>query len=193
MIKAIIFDCFGVLVGRGFEETYTVAGGDHKKDREFIEETLHRANSGQMTHDEFHEAMAGKIGVTADEFKTAAKKAEQPNYELLEYIITLKKKYKTAVLSNVNTGILERKIGKEWLEKCFDVWIASAEVGYIKPEREIYHHTAEQLGVEASECVFTDDREGYVQAAEAEGMKGIVYRDFEQLKRELEAILSGGG
>jgi FMN phosphatase YigB (HAD superfamily) len=43
--------------------------------------------------------------------------------------------------------------------------------------------------VSAHEAVMIDDIESYVEAAKAEGMAGIVYNDFVQMKSELEAIL----
>jgi HAD superfamily hydrolase (TIGR01509 family) len=190
MIKAIIFDCFGVLVGRGFEETYGYAGGNSHKDHEFIEALLEQANRAQITQSEFRQRICAHLGISIEIYEQAVEKAEQPNYKLLEYIVPLRTKYKTAILSNVNTGVLERKIGQDWLNKCFDVWVISGEVGFIKPEPEIYEHTVAKLGVEASECVFIDDRILYVEAARAVGMKGILYKELPQMKAELEEVLA---
>src|SRR5581483_8973559 len=102
----------------------------------------------------------------------------------------LRPKYKTAILSNVNKGGLERRISRETLDKYFDVIVVSGDVGYIKPEPEIYEFTSDKLGAKAEECVFIDDREGYVEAAKTVGMRAIYYQDFAQMKAELERILS---
>jgi HAD superfamily hydrolase (TIGR01509 family) len=72
----------------------------------------------------------------------------------------------------------------------FDVVVVSGEVGFAKPDREIYHHTADLLEVEPAECVFIDDRQAYVSGAEQAGMQAILYQDFEQMKTELEKILA---
>lgn len=190
MIKAIIFDCFGVLVGRGFDETYRFAGGNPQKDHEFIETLLEKANRGQISQVEFRAKICDRLNITIEQYRNAIQEAEQPDYELLRYIKDLRKQYKVAVLSNVNTGVLERKIGEKWLQECFDACVVSADVGYIKPEREIYELTAKRLGVRISECVFIDDREKYTIAAKTIGMKTILYKNFAQMKQELEKLLA---
>lgn len=189
MIKAIIFDCFGVLVGRGFDETYRVAGGNPEKDRDFVHDILTQANRGIISRSDFRRAVAEKLGISMERWREAVKQSEQPNGQLLGYIRTLKKDYKTAILSNVNSGVLEQKIDLDTLNKCFDELVISADVGFMKPEPEAYTHTANKLGVDTKECVFIDDNEGFVRAAESQGMRGIVYKDFEQMKRELTEVL----
>ena len=189
MIKAIIFDFFGVLLGEGFDATYRYAGGDPSKDHDFIESLLDKVNRGLITTDEFRTRICHQLSISEEEYQEALTKAERPNHKLLGYIKTLRPKYKTAVLSNVGKGGLDRRIRLKVLEQYFDEIIASAEVGYIKPEREIYELTASKLGVKMEECVFIDDRKVYVQAALALGMKAFLYIDFPQMKAELERLL----
>lgn len=191
MIKAVIFDFFGVLVGDGFDSTYRLAGGNPEKDHDFIEALLERANRAQITSQEFRAKICERIGITPDEYQTAVKKAEKPNHELLDYIKDiLRPDYKIAILSNVNKGGLEKRLSSDALKGRFDAVIVSGEVGYIKPEPEIYHMTAEKLGVGMEECIFVDDREPYIVAAQKLGMKTILYKNFEQMKTELEKMLS---
>lgn len=189
MIKAIIFDCFGVLVGTGFNDTYRQAGGDPISDKEFIHDTLNAANIGAISQAEMSKMMAEKIGTSVELWRKAVDEAEQPNKPIFEYIKELRKTYKTAILSNVSNGTLERKIPQELLD-LFDVVVASAEVGMMKPDPEIYRYTAEQLSVSPQECVFTDDIQDYCDGAKAVGMTTILYTDFEEVKQRLETILA---
>ncbi len=189
MIKGIIFDCFGVLVGTGFSDTYRQAGGDPVKDHTFIWDTLNASNIGAITEEDMSKMMAEKIGITVEQWRKAVDQAEQPNKPIFEYIKELKNTYKTSILSNVNKGTLERKILPEQM-KLFDVVIGSAEVGMVKPNADIYHYAAEQLGLEPSECVFTDDIQAYCDGATAVGMHAILYTDFEEVKQQLEKILA---
>lgn len=189
MIKAIIFDCFGVLVGTGFSDTYRQAGGDPVRDKQFIHDTLNASNIGAISGQEMSKMMAEKIGITVEEWRKAVDKAEQPNKPIFDYIKELRKSYKTAVLSNVNKGTLERKMSPEQMA-LFDVVIASAEVGMMKPDPEIYRFAAEQLGVSPEECVFTDDMQDYCDGAEAVGMTSFLYTDFVEIKQKLEALLA---
>ncbi len=189
MVRAIIFDCFGVLVGRGFDETYRSVGGEPNKDHEFIKSMLGRTNLGLISPVEFREEMIHHLGITESDWREALKRAEQPDYDLLDYIETLHKTYKIAILSNANKGVVQRKLGEECLQKCFDAVVISAEVGTVKPDPEIYYHAANQLGVEPNECIFIDDLDGYVRAAESVGMKGILFHSLDQLKTDLLRLL----
>ena len=136
-IKAIIFDCFGVLVGRGFNETYRLAGGDPVKDANFVDDTLAQANMGIITPDEMRNSITKRLNIDRDAWETAVAQAEQKNEQLLEYIKTLKVNYKTAILSNANVGTLQRIFTDEQLE-LFDAIVVSAEVKMVKPNPEVY-------------------------------------------------------
>src|SRR5690606_8281152 len=167
MIKAIIFDCFGVLAGSGFKEIYRQAGGDLRKDETFLDDVLKAANSGVLASREMHQQVANRIGLPYDAWYETVQENELPNLELLKYIeLELKPKYKIAILSNANHGTLKRKFTEEQLN-IFDQVTVSAEVGLIKPNAEIYEYTADKLDIGVNECIFTDDSENYCQAAEA--------------------------
>lgn len=189
MIRAIIFDCFGVLVGRGFNETYRLAGGDPVKDAEFISSILGQANLGTINLQEMRDSLTQKLNITSSAWESAVAKSEQVNDELLEFIVTLKDTYKLGILSNANVGTLKRIFTDKQLS-IFDTVVVSAEVHMVKPQAEIYKLTAQNLGVLPSECVFIDDIKAYVDAANATGMRGLLYKDFQLLKQDLNVILS---
>jgi epoxide hydrolase-like predicted phosphatase len=189
VIKAIIFDCFGVIVGQGFENTYSSAGGDPVKDREFINDILNRSNRGMISDADFRSDMAAKLGISVNDWHQNVLAVEQPDKQLLDYIKKLRANYKTAVLSNANHGSLDRKIGPEILQDCFDEVVVSADVGMVKPDPGIYKHAAELLEVEPSACVFIDDIEALVSGARAVGMQGILYKNFKQLQTDLDKLL----
>ena len=75
-MKAIIFDCFGVLIGKGFENTYRRAGGDPIADRKFIESVLLSANLGEITDDEFHMQLSKHLNMQLDKWISTTVKAE---------------------------------------------------------------------------------------------------------------------
>jgi putative hydrolase of the HAD superfamily len=190
MIKAIVFDCFGVLVGKGFEHTYRTAGGDPGKDREFIESMLGQANLGMISDEDFRSGMAGQVGISVDDWRQAVRQSDLPDMALLDHIKQLRGKYKTAVLSNANKGVVERKIGAERIEQCFDEVIVSADVGLTKPDPEIYKLAAERLGVKPEEVVFIDDSPWLIAGARETGMKTVLYQNLDQTIKELDALLA---
>lgn len=190
MIEAIIFDCYGVLVGQGFDDTYRAAGGDPEKDQEFISSILGRANLGQLSRDEFDTEVSEQLETGIEEWREAAKLSEQLNHDLIDYVRELRKSYKVAMLSNANRGSVNRRLGDEIMNNCFDEIIVSAEVGLVKPDPEVYQLAAEKLGIDPSYCVFIDDNKNMVAGAEAVGMHAICYRNLTQLKRDLNELFT---
>lgn len=189
VIKAVIFDCFGVLAGKGYKRIYQEAGGDLAKDGDFVTAQLHASNTGEISNAELNRRVAGRIGKTPDAWHSHVQSQEEPNQELLDYIKTLKTYYKIGMLSNAYFGTAKRKFSPDQLA-LFDEVIVSAEVGMIKPEPAIYRYAAEKLGVEPTECAYIDDLPPYVEGAKAVGMQALRYEDVPQVKRELEKILS---
>jgi putative hydrolase of the HAD superfamily len=82
---------------------------------------------------------------------------------------------KTGILSNLGdameAGVRERF---SWLEG-FAHHTFSHRLGIAKPDRAIYAHAAEGLGVAPEEILFIDDREVNVRGAREAGMVGLLY------------------
>jgi putative hydrolase of the HAD superfamily len=189
MIKAIIFDCFGVLIADGLEAIVLDQEKSDPSFRSFVHDTIGRSNRGETEPADSHRTISERLGIGAEDLRRKIFSGESRNERVIDLIVELRKKYKTALLSNVGKDSLKHRFSDEELSKLFDVVVVSGEVGFAKPDREIYHHTAELLGVKPSESVFIDDRPPYVAGAEAAGMRAILYKDFEQMKAELEKIL----
>ncbi len=71
----------------------------------------------------------------------------------------------------------------------FDAVVISGECGMRKPEQEIFLHTARILGLEPRECVFIDDIEANIAAAEACGMTGVQHIEVAQTVAVLRDLL----
>jgi epoxide hydrolase-like predicted phosphatase len=107
----------------------------------------------------------------------------------LSYIrAKLKPQFKIGIISNAGADHVDDLLGSH--VELFDDIVLSYKAGVIKPDPKIYQMSAANLAVKESECVFIDDILTYCQGAEAAGMKAIWYRDFRQMKSELEKILS---
>lgn len=190
MIKAVIFDCFGVLAGSSYREIYRMAGGDLEKDADFLDNTLTAANAGFMSSAEMRQQVADRLGLEPDVWEEKVRLGELPNELLLEYVTELRARgYKTAILSNANIGTLQRKFSPEQLA-LFDTLVVSAEVHVLKPDPQVYELTAARLSLEPTECIFTDDNPDYAKAATQIGMQGITYTGLDDFKRQLEPLLS---
>jgi len=71
----------------------------------------------------------------------------------------------------------------------FDTVVLSGEVGMRKPEKEIFFHAAATLGLAPAECVFIDDMEANVAAAQACGMTGVLHTETATTARALQDLL----
>jgi epoxide hydrolase-like predicted phosphatase len=143
-----------------------------------------------ISDEDFRSSMAFKLGISVSEWREAIKSAELPDLELLAYIKVLKKKYKTAILSNANKGVLRRKIGQKLIDSCFDVVIVSADVGLVKPDPEIYKLTMKRLGVEPEECIFIDDVKSFTEVGKSLGMKTVHFKNTMQFEKELVDLMN---
>ncbi|HSW78592.1 MAG TPA: HAD family phosphatase [Candidatus Babeliales bacterium] len=189
MIKAIIFDCFGVLTKDWWREFLsTLPEGPGKKK---AKELNHQWDAGLITIKQFvqgvHEA-TGRQPEPIEQMMTVPKVLK--NTELLDYIRTLKPLFKIGLLSNIGTNWIRENFLTKDEQKLFDDLVFSYEIGVIKPEPKIYQIAAERLSVAPKETVFIDDVNTYCLAAQGLGFKTINYKDFSQMKQELEKILA---
>ena len=188
MIKAIIFDCFGVLVGTGYWNTFERAGGDLSKDKKFLDDVLYKTSKGEITTKELYVLTAQRLGVTVEVWTKAIQSDEQPNEELFEFIkSTLKPNYKIGFLSNAGRGVVELKLPQEHMN-LFDSVVVSAHVGLAKPDPEIYKYAAKELGVAPADCLFVDDNEPYLAGAESVGMKTHLFKSTSSLISKIESL-----
>jgi len=189
MIRAIIFDCFGVVIGDGLQLLTSDLRLHDPAAAQHVHDLVLMANRGLMDPGEASRQVATLCGLDYDTYRLRVGEGEVRDEALLSYVESLRGLYKTALLSNIGNGGLKRRFADKELDRYFDVVVASGDIGYAKPEPEAYEIVADRLGVRLDECVFTDDRADYCEGARAVGMQSIQYLDFPQFKAELEALL----
>jgi 2-haloacid dehalogenase len=74
-----------------------------------------------------------------------------------------------------------------WLA-CFRGIVVSGEEGLVKPDPALYHVLLERYRLQAEACVFIDDSQPNVEAANALGMRGLLFRSANQLRSELRGL-----
>ncbi len=190
MIRAIIFDCFGVVLTDALQEVRTALAEHDSAAADKVTDIVAANNRGLVPPSESNAKIAHVLGMDADAYRALIAAREVRNSALLEYIQGLRKTYKTAMLSNIAGSSLERRFPDDELGVYFDEVVASADIGYMKPEPEAYRFVAERLGVTPNECVFIDDREVFCVAATSVGMQAILYTNFAQFRQGLESTLA---
>jgi len=108
------------------------------------------------------------------------------NPPVLEILKKLKPQYRLVLLSNTDQmrfSFITKKLPQILL---FDAYVLSFEVGYMKPESEIYHIALEKAGATAGECLFIDDRQENIEAAQRMGINCIHFQAETNLQVELK-------
>jgi len=188
VIKAVIFDYADVISGSVipyFREMYPHASDEIRS--AFIDEF----DYGEVDYRGMLDKLAELTGQTAEVVEQNIRdisKNFNNDPRLLSLIKGLREKgYKTGLLSNIGPGFLDMNFPERG--EYFDDIVLSYEVHMVKPSPEIYHLAARNLGVEPDECVFVDDSQRNVDGAEAVGMKGIVYKNFDEFLPEISKFI----
>jgi putative hydrolase of the HAD superfamily len=93
----------------------------------------------------------------------------------------------TAILSNMGDNVLENMEREfDWLPR-FDVLVWSYKLRMAKPDPAIYRHTLKELGTLPEETLFLDDKPINIRAAQALGMKALLFSNIGQLRTDLIA------
>lgn len=200
MIKNVVFDIGNVLAGFEWEAFYHSFGYDGEVFEKLADATVRSAfwnemDRGELTDEELLEGFIRNDPSVEREIREAFRniKGMVGRYGYaVPWIRKLKSRgYKVYVISN-----FARKAHMECIEALdflreIDGGILSYQVKMIKPMPEIYRLLCSNYGLEAKECVFIDDLEKNVEAAKAEGMKGVLFTTYAQADRELEELLNG--
>lgn len=187
MIKAIIFDCFGVLVHDGWLpfRINHFSGNDEL----FEQATMlnRQTNAGLISYEQFLQEMGAAAGISAEQ---ARKEIEDnpANEQLFTFIKSLKPEYKIGMLSNASANFLDDLFTPEQVA-LFDEVVLSYQTGATKPDEVMYQTISNRLGVLPEECIFIDDQPLYVKAAEQFGMKAIVYTDTDEVIAKIKDII----
>lgn len=194
MIKAVIFDAGKVIfrsenskVRKDISDTLLVP---LESVNWFWQEYIPLLGSGKITETQFWQSFYQELRPTVPLPKhNLLSRQFKSNFYIYrgtqKVIQELKKAgYRLAVLSNTieahNRVMIEKKafVG-------FEVIVLSNEVGFRKPGPEIYQITLDKLGVKPEEAIFIDDLPENISTAEKLGIKGILFTNSRQLRKQL--------
>ncbi len=196
MIKAIIFDLNHVIVsyresrldneyrdmlGVGRDEFWVIARKYHPEH-----------NVGKIGIDEYFSRVLADLGLSERLLPVAKhlfKKEILPVKGMEEVLRELKGRFRVILLAGDGRDFLAAKLEKFSLEKLFDAIYATCFEGIEKTEPEIYRRVLNKEGLVPGECVFVDDTESYLRAAEKAGIKNTIrFTDSLMLRRELKRL-----
>lgn len=173
-MKAIILDMYGVILkdpGEGFY-TYVNQTFPNLTPAE-IYPIWDKADVGEISSLE----VLKRLGFTGDlaAIEKTYLDTVEVNEDFYAFATEMKKHYKLALLSN-DSGEWSRYFREKFdLNQYFDVITVSGDVKMKKPNPQIYELTLERLGLVAGDCVYVDDRRYNLSAAEAVGIKAVLF------------------
>lgn len=188
--KNLIFDVGGVIfddgkdnmkkvVGEGYDQIYKKAYGKgfkecllgNKKVSELIED---------LKDDELYEKL--KYVLSYENLNVS--------YPIIKenflYIKTLKDNYDMYLLTNITEDSYNYINSVIDIDSIFKGGIYSYQDGTSKPDPEIYNLLLNRYNLKKEECIFFDDKEKNVDAANKLGIKSVVFNSLDDLKNNIK-------
>ena len=186
-IKAIVFDCFGVLIKSG----HNLLRQDFPELKDFVDELQEKSDFGTLDRQEFNNDIAGRTNLSPDEIDARYWGTNKYNDEVIDLAGNLKSsgEFKIALLSNISRDWMSEALAIFNERKLFDEILLSGDINIVKPNPEIFKIMIEKLNLKPYECVMIDDVAENINGARIAGMHGIVYFSPEQLKEDLNNLL----
>jgi putative hydrolase of the HAD superfamily len=197
-LRAVVFDYGMVLTGpqdpAAYAELLRITGLPRERFEAHYWVNRHAYDEGKLTGLAFWQTLVREAGLTLGEAAVEelnlwdARMWTTENKAMLAWQLELKRRgFLSAILSNMGDNVLANmKREFAWLPR-FDVLVWSYQLKMAKPDPAIYRHVLKELGTQAGETLFIDDREVNVEAANALGMKGVLFTDVGQLQADLIA------
>lgn len=199
MIKAVLFDYGGVMSdgGRGTELIGRVAanlGVSTERATELVNIAWSPYANGMINEAELWEQIEEEYGSPIPEAKRGVWntwEVMKPWPEMVEFVKQLRGRgLIVGLLSNVIPATLT-EINTHGGYEDFDFLVLSCEVGYSKPQVEIYQLALDRLeGIKSEEVLFVDDQERFLVPARELGIHTILAESQQQVIADVEAALN---
>ena len=185
MIRNIIFDIGKVLVS--YEP-------DAYMDRLGLDEKAKAAINQAMFQNKLWDESDQGLGTPEELLITKIHQTVGETVELMpyamEWILDLKARgYHVYIISNYAENMYNQTKDKLAFLPLMDDVVMSYTIKKMKPDPAIYNYLCDENWLEPEESVFIDDRQENVNGAEAVGIHGILFKDYETAKQELNKFL----
>lgn len=198
MIRNIVFDIGNVLIGFHPMEYLTSLFGEEKAvriaDAVFGSGYWPELDIALLSEEEILELFYSGAPDLRDEIKEAFDRIGEC-IEKLDWPVTLvdelrSRGYGVYFLSNMSEHVKSSNREAFDFVPHMDGGIWSCDVHLIKPDADIYKALFDTYGLAPEECLFVDDHFENISAGKKLGMKGIVFRDHDQLLADLDKALT---
>jgi HAD superfamily hydrolase (TIGR01509 family) len=184
--RAVLFDLGGVLIELGGVGHFGQLIGE--TDESVIWQTwltstwVRRYERGLCTRENFAAGMREEHGLRLDESQflelfLSWPRGLFPGAE--DLVSSLHADVSVACLSNTNELHWNAQQDAAVLHRLFETRFLSHELGLVKPDREIFDHVLDDLGLGGSEVLFLDDNQINVDGAREAGLDAQVVKGVE--------------
>ena len=199
MIRNVIFDLGNVLISFIPSEYLKKKNYPSNIRNTIINDIFHSAewkklDNGDITVPEAIESIAQKSALKREEiafvfsFRTDIMFPLDDNVRLLPEL--KKQGFRLYYLSNFPLDSFEEVKNDYYFFRFFDGGIISSEVKLSKPDVRIYKYILREYDLKPEECIYIDDIEENVSAAESTGMLGLLTYGSPKISSALEEKLS---
>jgi epoxide hydrolase-like predicted phosphatase len=198
-IRAVIFDWGGVLIEDSapglFKYCAKALGVSVEQYRTAFNICLDDFQTGRATEQQFWQNMTSHLKVPMPKagslWGEAFAAVYTPRTELFTLAARLRKAgCKTAILSNTEKPAVE--LIRKQKYNVFDVEVFSCLEGITKPDKKIYDLALNRLRTPAGQTLFIDDRQDFIDGAKKAGLQTILFKNIDQLKKDLAGLSLNG-
>jgi putative hydrolase of the HAD superfamily len=195
-LRAVVFDYGMVLTGppepKAHSELVRITGLTSDRLDHFYWADRHAFDEGKLNGLDYWRKVTGDAGLALDDEAIEAlslwdaRMWTTQNDAMLSWQQVLKQRgILTAILSNMGDTVLAN-MQREllWLDR-FDVQVWSYQLRMAKPDLAIYEYVLQQLGTRPDETLFLDDKQVNIDAANAVGMRAVLFTDVDHLRADL--------
>lgn len=188
-VKVVVFDVGGVLSQDMIDTKLIDLADSYDLDVNTLLSAKKKyrdlADLGEISDREFWVRILDHFGVQATDEDTVIDSYIVLVDGTLDIAKSLSRKYRTAILSNDSKEMSTLRRKKFGFDAIFNPIVISGNVGVKKPDARIYMLLLEKLRASAEECLFIDNNPSNIDAAQSLGIRTILFKNAEQLRREL--------
>ena len=197
MIKAVIFDFGGVIAEEGFRDGLAAIAKKKNLDEQTFfrtaEDIMYKTGyvTGKATETVFWEKLSKSTGLKED-FRSLRTEILR-RFVLRPQMLALADKIRDqglviAILSDQTNWLDEINRKKPFYNR-FDYVINSYVLGKSKRDPSVFRDVSTIIGMNPHLILFVDDNAQNIKRAAETGMKTIQFKDIEEFKSRLEALL----
>ncbi|HEY9480797.1 MAG TPA: HAD-IA family hydrolase [Candidatus Paceibacterota bacterium] len=195
MLKAAIFDLNGIFLqspklSDRFQSDFGIPVATFLPKLSSIMDAARKPNAGNSFKLWEPALKEWRVSISESEFWDYWFKAEKVSESMVSFAKELRTKgIKVFILSNNFKERAEYYDHYPWVHDAVDKIFFSWQTGFVKPDTRAWTSILEEHGLKADQCVYFDDQEKNLKAAESVGIKSYMFTDEKDLERIVRGLL----